>query len=55
MSVRSTAGTLRAGFYQRKLQTQAGQMELNVPKLRRAKFETAIKRNAGFCLRLFLN
>jgi putative transposase len=32
----------RAGFYQRKLQTQAGPVELNVPKLRHAKFETAI-------------
>ena len=32
----------RAGFYQRKLQTQAGQVELKVPKLRQAKFETAI-------------
>jgi transposase-like protein len=32
----------RAGFYQRKLQTQAGQVELNVPKPRHAKFEMAI-------------
>ncbi len=32
----------RAGFYQRKLQTQAGPVELQVPKLRHAKFETAI-------------
>lgn len=32
----------RAGFYQRKLQTQAGEVALNVPKLRHAKFETAI-------------
>jgi putative transposase len=32
----------RAGFYQRKLQTKAGEVELNVPKLRYAKFETAI-------------
>jgi transposase-like protein len=32
----------RAGFYQRKLQTQAGEVELKVPKLRSAKFETAI-------------
>jgi hypothetical protein len=32
----------RAGFYQHKLQTQAGEVELNVPKLRHAKFETAI-------------
>jgi putative transposase len=32
----------RAGFYQRKLQTQAGEVKLNVPKLRQAKFETAI-------------
>jgi len=32
----------RAGFYQRKLHTQAGEVALKVPKLRRAKFETAI-------------
>ncbi len=32
----------RAGFYQRKLQTQAGEVKLNVPKLRQVKFETAI-------------
>ena len=32
----------RAGFYQRKLQTQAGEVQLHVPKLRQAKFETAI-------------
>lgn len=32
----------RAGFYQRKLQTKAGEMTLDVPKLRHAKFETAI-------------
>jgi transposase-like protein len=32
----------RAGFYPRKLQTQAGEVELKVPKLRTAKFETAI-------------
>ncbi len=32
----------RAGFYPRKLQTQAGEVKLNVPKLRQAKFETAI-------------
>jgi transposase-like protein len=32
----------RAGFYQRKLQTQAGEVELKVPKLRQTKFETAI-------------
>jgi putative transposase len=32
----------RAGFYQRKLQTQAGEVELKVPKLRQSKFETAI-------------
>ena len=30
----------RAGFYQRKLQTQAGEVKLNVPKLRQAKFES---------------
>ncbi len=32
----------RAGFYSRKLQTKAGEVELKVPKLRSAKFETAI-------------
>ena len=32
----------RAGFYPRKLQTQAGEVELKVPKLRQTKFETAI-------------
>lgn len=35
-----TAG--RAGHYKRKLHTRAGQVELKVPKLRMAKFETAI-------------
>lgn len=32
----------RAGHYQRKLQTKAGEVTLNVPKLRQHKFETAI-------------
>jgi transposase-like protein len=32
----------RAGHYQRKLQTKAGEDTLNVPKLRQQKFETAI-------------
>jgi putative transposase len=32
----------RAGHYQRKLHTKAGQVTLNVPKLRRQTFETAI-------------
>jgi putative transposase len=32
----------RAGFYSRRLQTKAGEVELKVPKLRYAKFETAI-------------
>jgi len=32
----------RAGHYKRKLHTVAGEIELNVPKLRYAKFETAI-------------
>lgn len=32
----------RAGHYKRKLHTKAGQVELKVPKLRMAKFETAI-------------
>ena len=40
---RSTARTdTRAGHYQRKLHTQAGEVTLNVPKLRRQTFETAI-------------
>ena len=32
----------RAGHYNRKLHTKAGEVELKIPKLRRAKFETAI-------------
>lgn len=32
----------RAGHYSRKLQTQAGQVQLKVPKLRKATFESAI-------------
>ena len=32
----------RAGHYRRKLHTKAGEVELNIPKLRGAKFETAI-------------
>ena len=32
----------RAGHYGRKLQTKAGEVELKVPKLRAATFETAI-------------
>ena len=32
----------RAGHYERNLHTKAGQVELKIPKLRRAKFETAI-------------
>jgi transposase-like protein len=32
----------RAGHYQRKLQTRAGEVTLNIPKLRRQTFETAI-------------
>ena len=32
----------RAGFYQRKLHTKAGEVTLNMPKLRRQTFETAI-------------
>ena len=35
-----TAG--RAGHYKRKLHTRAGQVDLKIPKLRMAKFETAI-------------
>ena len=34
--------TKRAGHYTRKLHTKAGQVELKVPKLRKATFETAI-------------
>src|SRR4029078_2075651 len=32
----------RAGYYNRQLETKAGKVELKVPKLRQAKFETAI-------------
>ena len=32
----------RAGHYRRKLQTRAGEVSLNMPKLRRQTFETAI-------------
>src|SRR5512142_45572 len=32
----------RAGHYKRKLQTKAGAVELQIPKLRQAPFETAI-------------
>jgi putative transposase len=32
----------RAGYYERKLQTKAGEVSLKVPKLRQMKFETAI-------------
>lgn len=32
----------RAGHYQRKLETKAGEVTLNIPKLRRLPFETAI-------------
>ena len=32
----------RAGFYKRKLHTSSGEVELKVPKLRKATFETAI-------------
>jgi len=32
----------RAGHYKRKLQTRVGEVELKVPKLRQATFETAI-------------
>jgi putative transposase len=32
----------RAGFYQRKLHTKAGEVTLNMPKLRQQTFETAI-------------
>ena len=33
---------VRAGHYKRKLQTQAGEVEIKMPKLRRQTFETAI-------------
>jgi putative transposase len=33
---------IRTGYYQRKLQTKAGEVELRVPKLRQRTFETAI-------------
>lgn len=33
---------MRAGHYRRRLHTQAGEVELKVPKLRRQTFETAI-------------
>ncbi|EFC91066.1 putative transposase [Dethiosulfovibrio peptidovorans DSM 11002] len=32
----------RAGYYSRKLQTKAGEVQLKVPKLRKLPFETAI-------------
>lgn len=32
----------RAGYYQRHLETKAGRVKLNMPKLRQNKFETAI-------------
>ena len=32
----------RAGYYERKLHTKAGEVSLRVPKLRQMKFETAI-------------
>jgi len=32
----------RAGHYRRKLYTKAGEVQLKVPKLRRARYETAI-------------
>ena len=32
----------RAGHYKRKLHTKAGEVELKIPKLRKARFETAI-------------
>ena len=33
---------MRAGHYKRKLMTKAGEVELEVPKLRKATFESAI-------------
>ncbi len=32
----------RAGYYERKLETKAGEVTLKIPKLRRLSFETAI-------------
>jgi putative transposase len=37
----------RAGHYERKLETKAGQVTLRVPKLRRLPFETAIIERGG--------
>src|SRR5512135_884407 len=39
---RAARRDLRAGSYERKLQTRAGEVRLKVPKLRRQAFETAI-------------
>ena len=38
----SERASTRAGHYQRKLHTKAGEVTLNVPKLRSVPFETAI-------------
>jgi len=35
-------GAISSGSYDRKLQTQAGEVRLKIPKLRRQTFETAI-------------
>jgi transposase-like protein len=37
-----TRRDVRAGFYERKLQTQAGEVKLKVPRLRKLPFESAI-------------
>ena len=37
----------RAGHYERKLQTKAGEVQLKVPKLRAQTFETAISSTTG--------
>jgi transposase-like protein len=39
---RGASGYTRAGLYERKLQTKAGEVRLKVPKLRAQTFETAI-------------
>src|SRR6516225_4558677 len=39
---RSEARRIRAGYYERGLQTKAGEVRLRVPKLRQQTFETAI-------------
>ena len=42
MSAARPVGITRAGHYERKLQTKAGEVRLKIPKLRQHTFETAI-------------